>query len=158
MNHARRAFLGGRRDTGAYLPRMPWAVEGFTTVCQRCSDCVEACQERILVTGDGGYPKVDFARAGCTFCGACAAACGYGALDPGLAHPWSLKARVGESCLSMRGITCRACGDACTERALRFQLQTGGRAVPVVNESICNGCGSCIATCPIQVIQLEEAA
>ena len=56
------------------------------------------------------------------------------------------------------GITCRACGDACDTRAIRFQLQTAGRATPRLDPSLCSGCGSCIATCPIQVIQIQEAA
>jgi NAD-dependent dihydropyrimidine dehydrogenase PreA subunit len=37
-------------------------------------------------------------------------------------------------------------------------LHTGGRAVPLVNDSLCSGCGSCIATCPIKAIQIKEAA
>ena len=156
INTARRAFLRGRADQVEH--RVPWAVATFTEVCRRCDDCIKACKESVLVVGDGGFPTVDFSGGACTFCADCVSACEHGALDRELAQPWSLKAQVAESCLSMRGITCRACGDACTARAIRFQLQTGGRAVPVVNESICNGCGSCIATCPIQVIQLEEAA
>jgi ferredoxin-type protein NapF len=137
---------------------MPWAVDAFVDLCRRCDDCIDACEERILTAGDGGFPTVDFRRGGCTFCGACARACGHGALDRGAAPPWHLRVEIGESCLSARGITCRACGDACRVHAIRFQLQTGGRATPQLDASLCNGCGCCIATCPIQVIQIKEAA
>ena len=137
---------------------MPWAVDRFVDACRRCDDCITACEESVVVAGDGGFPTVDFARGGCTFCGACAAACRYGALDRTRTPPWSLKVAIGGGCLSARGITCRACGDACEQRAIRFRLQVGGRAEVLVDPANCNGCGSCIATCPIQVIQIEEAA
>ncbi len=137
---------------------MPWTVAAFFDLCRRCDDCVRTCEESVVVRGDGGFPTVDFQRGGCTFCGACARACGHGALDRQGRPAWHLGVEIGEHCLSARGITCRACGDACGGRAIRFQLQTGGRAIPLVNDSLCSGCGSCIATCPIQVIQIKEAA
>lgn len=156
INTARRAFFTGRaRATGH---QVPWAVAAFADVCRRCDDCINACEEAILVAGDGGFPTVDFKRGGCTFCGACVRVCGYGALDASLMPPWRLRIAIDERCLSAQGITCRACGDMCETRAIRFQLQTGGRAIPQLDESRCNGCGSCIATCPTQVIQLKEAA
>lgn len=157
INTARRAFLRGRVAPDAITRRMPWAVAAFVDVCRRCDDCIDACEESVLVTGDGGFPTVDFQRGGCTFCGACARACRYHALDTGLAPPWRLEASIGDGCLSARGITCRACSDACAARAIRFQLQVGGRAIPSLDSSICNGCGSCIAICPTHVIQIQEA-
>lgn len=159
INTARRAFLRGRVAGKDLLGhRMPWAVAGFTAACQRCDDCIKACEESVLVAGDGGYPTVDFDRGGCTFCGACVCACQHGALDGELAQPWLLKASIGEGCLSAQGITCRSCGDACEVRAIRFQLEVGGRAIPSLDNTLCNGCGSCIATCPTHVIQILEAA
>jgi ferredoxin-type protein NapF len=137
---------------------MPWAVAAFTDVCQRCDDCIKACEVSVLVAGDGGFPTVDFSRGGCTFCGACAEACRHNALDRQLAQPWTLRAEVLEGCLSAQGITCRACGDACDLRAIRFRLAVGGRAIPELDTSLCNGCGSCIAMCPTHVIQIQEAA
>ena len=89
----------------------------------------KACKESVLVVGDGGFPRWISAAAPVRFVPTAWVRVEHGALDPGLAQPWSLKAHVAESCLSMRGITCRACGDACTaRRAIRFQLQTGARS------------------------------
>ena len=159
INTARRAFLRGRSaDRDILGPRMPWAVEGFAAVCERCSDCIEACEESVLKKGDGGYPSIDFELGGCTYCGACVEACTHKALDRSIDPPWQLKASIGAGCLSAQGITCRSCGDACDSRAIRFRLELGGRAIPSLDNTLCNGCGSCIATCPTHVIQIQEAA
>jgi ferredoxin-type protein NapF len=159
INTARRAFLRGRVATQASMvPRMPWAVARFTSVCQRCDDCIEACEESILVKGEGGYPTIDFERGGCTYCGACVEACTYDALDRSIDPALRFKASIGAGCLSARGITCRSCGDVCDARAIRFRLEVGGRAIPGLDTSLCNGCGSCIATCPTHVIRIQEAA
>lgn len=137
---------------------MPWAVDAFEDACRRCDECIQACEESILIRGDGGYPTVDFSRGACSFCGACAKACRYTALDRAISPPWRLNISIGDSCLSARGITCRSCADACEQRSIRFQIQKAGRAVPRLDPTLCNGCGECIATCPIQVIQIQEAA
>ena len=137
---------------------MPWAVSEFSSVCERCGDCIEVCEESVLRIGDGGYPTIDFERGGCTFCGACVKACRYNALDKTTEPPWQLKASIGPGCLSAQGITCRSCGDICESRAIRFRLEVGGRAIPGLDTSLCNGCGSCIATCPTHVIRIQEAA
>lgn len=156
INTARRAFFRGRAVPISH--HVPWAVDDFVDLCRRCDDCIKACEEAILVAGDGGFPTVDFARGGCTFCGACVRACEHGALAMRDGPAWSLKVAIADNCLSAQGITCRACGDVCEPRAIRFQLQPGGRAIPGVDASLCNGCGSCIAICPTHVIQIEEAA
>jgi ferredoxin-type protein NapF len=156
INTARRAFFRG--SAAGIKHKVPWAVDAFVDLCSRCGDCVRVCEERVLVPGDGGFPTVDFTRGGCTFCGACAGVCRAGAIDARLRPPWRLRVSIAAHCLSARGTTCRACGDICELQAIRFRLQTGGRAIPSVNASLCNGCGSCIATCPTQVIQIEEAA
>jgi len=158
INAARRAFLKRRIGPATIDHHVPWAVAAFTGLCSRCDDCIRACEASILVRGDGGFPTTDFTRGGCTFCGACADACKQGALDRRRGAAWRLKAAIGSDCLSARGITCRACGDACDGRAIRFQLQPGGRAVPGLDPALCTGCGSCVAICPTQIIQIQEVA
>lgn len=156
INTARRAFFRGRAVPVAH--HVPWAVDAFEDVCRRCDACIRACEEAILVAGDGGFPTVDFRRGACTFCAACVDACEYAALDRALSPPWQLEITIGDSCLSANGVTCRACGDACDESAIRFQLQTRGRATPILDAKRCSGCGSCIKLCPTNVIQIKEAA
>lgn len=158
INRARRAFLMQHPGPSVIEHHVPWASEAFLDACQRCDDCIRACEEAVLVRGDGGFPTVDFSRGGCTFCGACVDSCRHDALKHRAGPPWTLKVGIGDRCLSARGITCRACGDACETRAIRFRLAVGGRALPQLDTHLCNGCGSCIAICPEQTIAIEEAA
>ena len=156
INSARRAFFRGHVVDVAH--HVPWAVEDFETACQRCDDCINVCEEAVLKTGDGGFPTIDFSRGACTFCGACASACRYGALDAGRSPAWTLKARLTGNCVSASGVTCRSCGDTCDTSAIRFRLQVGGRATPQFEEAACTGCGACIAICPTAALSIREEA
>lgn len=155
---SRRSFLRGQIRGRANAIHPPWSTIDFIEQCQRCDDCVVACQEHILVRGDGGFPVVDFALGECTFCRACVNACHHDALDPLQQKPWSYVAAINEHCLSSNGIVCRACGDSCDQHAIHFRLQTGGRSTPEIFNSLCNGCGACLGVCPAKAIKMEEAA
>ncbi|MEO5344162.1 MAG: ferredoxin-type protein NapF [Gammaproteobacteria bacterium SHHR-1] len=158
VDQSRRNLLRGRvRPVDAPL-RPPWALsEGFEARCSRCGDCVRACPEGILIGGDGGFPEVDFRRGACSFCAECVSACAPAALDKAQPRPWRIKAEIGADCLSVRGISCRSCGDVCDPRAIRFQLQLGGRAQPLLERGFCTGCGACQAVCPVQAVSLRSA-
>jgi ferredoxin-type protein NapF len=155
---SRRALLRGDIHNASRVLFPPWSVADFTSKCQRCDDCIASCPESILVRGDGGFPAVDFSRGACTFCQDCVTACKHAALDRDLPQPWQLKASVTDQCLAINSVICRSCGDSCEQRAIQFRLQTGGRSMPVISQSLCNGCGACFSVCPTKAIQLEEAA
>lgn len=152
--HPRRALL--RRLAGAETPRLPpWTADDFSDRCTRCGDCVRACPEQVLRLGDGGFPQLDLTHAGCSLCGACADSCDAGLFDRAQpAFPW--RARIGERCLALAGIHCRACEDSCEARAIRFRPQLGGPPLPQLDSLACTGCGACLAPCPSQAIQLSE--
>lgn len=159
IDTAKRSLLRGRISTRSLTHRMPWKVADFTDRCQRCGDCLAACAEKVIVEGDGGFPTVDFHRGGCTLCADCVTACRHGALlRVADQSAWSLIATIDATCLSARGIACRSCGEACELQAIRFRLVVGGKAIPELDSSICNGCGSCVSTCPVKAIHMEEAA
>ena len=156
VDAARRGFLRGRPRPRTEL-RPPWALaeNDFIDRCTRCNDCLKACPQDILVSGDGGYPSIDFTRGECTFCADCLSACQPQALlrrdgEP----PWPYKAAAGEACLARQQVECRSCGDFCPEGALRFPARAGGPALPVLLEDRCTGCGACLAPCPTAAISI----
>lgn len=152
---SRRSFL--KAATGRVpRPRPPGALGDvdFHDTCTQCGDCARACPERIIGRDADGLPFVDVARGACTFCGVCTEACETGALTEGA--PWLWQATVASSCLALNGIQCRSCEDHCDDRAIRFRLQTGGRAVPQIDPDLCTGCGGCVAPCPSGAIHLTQ--
>lgn len=157
----RRQLLRGEIGGGTIVLRPPWArpEPDFIELCTRCDSCISACEEEILFRGSGGYPEISFKEAGCTFCGDCLKACeqkqALSAPYPAPSLAWDWKARIQSGCLSIQGIVCRACGDACETHAIAFKLQTGGRAEPILDHERCNGCGECLAVCPNDSIILN---
>ncbi|WP_035853497.1 ferredoxin-type protein NapF [Deefgea rivuli] len=156
MDPSRRNLLFGRKPQTPNAPPPPWAVPQFLDRCTRCGDCVSACPTQIIKVGAGGFPNVDFSAGECTFCGDCASACTPQALLHSEAAPWSLRANISESCLAEQGIECRICGEACDERAIRFELAIGKVAHPHIKTEQCTGCGACLAPCPSQSIRILE--
>ncbi len=160
MALSRRAFFApGDRRQSADTVRPPHAVDEqhFARLCEDCAACIDACPEAIIVQDAAGYPTLDFARDACTFCGACTEACPTGALDPQAARPWTWTAAIAAACLSFNGVTCRSCADACEVGAIRFQLRTGGRDVPLLDAGACTGCGGCKSVCPVDAIALTQS-
>lgn len=158
VDASRRGFFRGRPRPKAEI-RPPWALLEalFTERCTRCNDCLSACPEQIIVSGDGGFPTVDFKRGECTFCGDCVTACQPLALVRTDEQPaWSHKALIGPSCLPERGVECRACEDFCAVRAIRFSPRLGGGPIPVIETEKCTGCGACIAPCPVSAISISR--
>ncbi len=159
--HSRRNFLRGQLSRPEEPEmRPPGAQPGFAQRCSGCGACARACPEAIVVpkrTNDATpMPVVDFTRGACTFCGACAEACDTGALLPESVSDWAWTAAIADTCLSLAGISCRACEDACEIRAISFRLMTGGRAAPVLDAALCTGCGACAFTCPAAAVSFEQ--
>lgn len=152
---SRRALLLGRNRPLAIQRRPPWSGEDFTDACTRCGDCIAACPEQVLVTGDGGYPQVIFRGEGCTFCGDCAAACPEPVFDLNR-KPFSWVASIDEHCLALSGVYCQGCRDACEPRAIRFQPVLGRPPVPEISADQCTGCFACAAVCPQDAITLRQ--
>lgn len=151
-----RGDLTGRRRP----QRPPWALPEaeFAVACDRCGDCVRVCPERVIRVGAGGFPETDFRAAGCSLCLDCVRACGGRALtgDPQRERPFPVALAIGPTCLALRGVVCRACGEACDAGAIGFRLRVGGAAEPRVETNLCSGCGVCLARCPVGALGLVE--
>lgn len=156
---ARRRFFAVQAGPQPNVLRPPWAkVEReFLNICDRGGDCVRACPTGVLAFGGGGHPIVQFTDGECTFCGLCVDACPTGALarDTQSVAPWTLVPRISPACVAFKKVECRICAEACDAKAIRFQLQAGSVAVPVVDGTQCSGCGACVAPCPTDAITLE---
>ncbi|MGL4995285.1 MAG: ferredoxin-type protein NapF [Deefgea sp.] len=156
MDLSRRNLLFGRKPLAPSALRPPWATPQFSDLCTRCGDCVSACPSQVIKVGDAGFPTIDFSHGECTFCGDCSSACTPKALHHNNDSPWSLKAQLADSCLAMRGVECRICGEACDSSAIRFELAIGKVAQPHTIAEQCTGCGACVAPCPSNSIRILE--
>ncbi|MBL8587881.1 MAG: 4Fe-4S dicluster domain-containing protein [Methylobacteriaceae bacterium] len=67
-------------------------------------------------------------------------------------------ARIGEACIETKGVACRRCGEVCDVNAIAFRLIGRGRAQPLLDETLCTGCGDCVAPCPVSAIALQPRA
>ena len=150
-------FLRGDFSASRLAIRPPWAMAepDFVEACSRCGDCIGACPEKILEKGRGGFPQVNFGLGECTFCGDCARNCKTGALGVGR-EPWLLKARIAPSCLALKQVECRNCGESCPAGAIRFRLAAGAVARPELDAAACTGCGACVSPCPVAAMTIAE--
>lgn len=157
---SRRGFLTGRQAP-AFRPVPPGVDMTSLSACTGCGDCVRACPQDILLVSDGRV-AVDFSLGECTFCNACAEACvepvfaAIHAEQPAARAVMSHVAAISDACLARQGVTCMSCRDACPEEAIRFAPRAGGPFLPVLDASLCSGCGACIAPCPTDAIVLRQ--
>ena len=153
MQHAvtRRAFLQGNRSAEPSIrPPGAGSEAHFLANCDRCRRCLNACEQHLIYVDATGFPAMHFPTTGCSFCGDCRAACPRDALSNG--HSIAADIRVNQNCLSASGVTCRICVEACDTSAIRVRVRVGGDAIPMISDSNCNGCGECVALCPINAI------
>ena len=156
----RSQFLRGDFSGQLRPVRPPWSLPEalFIACCTRCGACVSTCPYEIIKEGRGKFPQLDFSVSGCDFCRKCVDICEPKALhyDPAdETPPWQLRASILPGCLSLNAIICRACGEVCEEQAIRFKLETGGIARPLLDTESCTGCGECFAVCPVHAVEIS---
>lgn len=136
--------------------RPPWAINNadFVENCTRCGDCILVCETNIIVKGEGDFPEIRFDKGECTFCQKCVLVCQQPIFRPLEEQPWAHKIEITSQCLSEKRVECRSCQDNCPTSAIRFRLQLGGVAKPILNLESCNGCGACLSVCPTKAIKI----
>lgn len=149
-------FRSKLQDSAA---RLPWLkqTDNFTDLCTRCGQCVDNCETKIIVKGDGGFPQIDFSLGECTFCYRCAKSCPEPLFLSQQQTPWNIKANISESCLAYKNVECRSCGEQCDTMAIQFKLAIGQVAQPSIEIDACNGCGACVSSCPTSSISVSNA-
>jgi len=183
IDHSRRAFFrrpsalaaqpakDEANSANSWLPqRPPWALQEATFVdqCTRCHECVSACEENIIIVGDGGFPEIDFNRGECTFCEACLDTCQPNALlkqalpNQEENKPFYFDIKIDDSCLAKQKTHCQSCKDVCDPRAITMpwpkNVTSGAIQTPEINIEDCTSCGACISTCPSQSITISPIA
>lgn len=150
----------------AVFLRPPGAVseEDLLSRCNRCQRCVQACPYSIVqplpLTAaflTQGTPSLVFKTGFCDFCMKCVEACPTGALreeastydDIGVAKV------VEDACIAWDWAGCTVCVDECPVEGA-ITLDEHGR--PVVDESLCDGCGKCELKCPAASLRAYDAA
>ena len=137
----------------------PWSSSSkiFKSLCDGCGDCIAACENSILVLNRKGYPRVDFSRGSCNFCGACAISCPREALqyDPSI-PPWDIYADINGRCLTKNNVICSTCVEQCDREAIIIpRIIDKEQMVQVLTDS-CNGCGACFKACPVYAIEIRQ--
>ncbi|MER0458744.1 ferredoxin-type protein NapF [Aeromonas caviae] len=156
VNLSRRGLFRGRLSAPKAGIQLPWSVswDEFVAGCTRCGDCLAACPEQILIKGDGGFPTVDFHRGECTFCTECVSACQAPVFRPTIQTPWEYVAHIEAGCLATAQVFCQRCQDSCEQQAVRFSPRLGRVPTPGIHAESCNGCGACVADCPVGSISI----
>jgi ferredoxin-type protein NapF len=135
----------------------PWAKNSktFQSFCDGCGNCVSACENRILVLNENGYPQVDFSKGSCSFCGACAESCTREALQNDTSNPpWNIYAHINSRCLINNMVICSTCVEQCDKEAIVLPKFVDRDKAPRVLTELCNGCGACFNSCPVHAIDI----
>ena len=161
VDQTRRNFFRIKKVVASDMIRLPWIIneQHFTDNCSQCGDCLSACEEQIIIKGDGGFPTIDFTKGECTFCQKCVESCKLPLFAENLTEqPWRLTNNEGltanlaieikDNCLAVNQVFCRSCQDSCEGEAISFQYTTSSIPQPVINKNDCNGCGACVSVCP----------
>ncbi len=139
------------------IHRPPGAVAEakFLADCTRCGDCRTACPHGAITLASerlraaAGTPVIDPTEAPCLVCTdtPCIAACEPDVLTriTGSAFPVMATARiVTHDCLAHQGTACFTCSERCP---VPGALNLVDRK-PVIDATLCVGCGVCANTCP----------
>ncbi len=124
--------------------------------CVGCdAPCVKICEPRVIGLhpeghGLAGRAYLEFSTAGCTWCGDCREVC------PRVPPPKDLPQRIGmllldrHTCMPWQDVVCMSCRDVCPHQAIHFDE----RGRPQVESARCDGCGLCVAPCPVSAFRV----
>ena len=107
-------------------------------------------QEEIL----SGRPVLDLSYGSCDFCGQCVDVCPSGALSREQGRKRQAIPLLSGSCQAALGMYCNLCEETCPEQAVSF----GEDQKPVIDFSLCSGCGECAMECYSRVLIMAKSS
>lgn len=142
------------------VPLRPFGAmsqKNFESRCTACQLCVSQCPEKVLrpSTDLGSFlqPQMAYDQGYCRMaCTRCSEVCPAGAIQPvtkeqKTAISIGLAVTLHDNCISAQDVNCGSCARHCPAQAITM-VESGGKTLPVVNESKCTGCGACEYYCP----------
>ena len=141
------------KDEGLLRPPGGQDESAFLAACLRCDKCRSICPENCIsiCTLEDGFlnyrtPRIDFHKGQCTFCDECINVCPTKAFSAFNEETDKIGVAVvdTEQCIAYHLGGCQVCADNCIYGAITMS-DTGK---PIVDESLCNGCGRCEYACP----------
>jgi len=155
---------GAMRPISGNYPFPPGGMDEtrFSKLCTSCGLCAAKCTSGVIrpalfEKGLSGFmqPLLDFEKGFCVYeCARCSEVCPSGALRK-LTHAEKRTLSIGHAvfekkkCIVVKDNTsCGACAEVCPTHALTMIPYGKKLMIPIVDTSICIGCGACVFQCP----------
>ncbi|MBF0216842.1 MAG: 4Fe-4S binding protein [Candidatus Omnitrophica bacterium] len=156
----------GLIDAAVIRPPGAQNEKKFLNLCVRCGNCMKVCITGALhpVMFESGLeglwsprlvPELGYCEYNCNLCGQ---VCPTGAI-PSLPLPEKKKQILGLAvvdktiCLPwVKGKDCIVCEEHCPtpDKAIKMEIDTSGIRRPIVDKTLCIGCGICQTKCPVR--------
>lgn len=159
------ADIAPKQDPERETPLVPpgaGSVKRFYDRCTGCQLCVSNCPNGVLKTSTDLehllQPTMSYADGYCRpECNTCSTVCPAGAIEPlakfeKLTLSWGVAHVYHRDCLQRQGVSCGNCVRHCPVGAVRMITNRRGIEVPVVDETLCIGCGACENLCPVRPV------
>ncbi|MDW7673807.1 MAG: 4Fe-4S binding protein [Bacillota bacterium] len=135
--------------------RPPFALpeKVFLAACTRCGECINVCPQHILVAAEEksgialGTPTILSKKNYCTMCLMCVKSCTSGALEIEAGQCGKIgRATINnKSCVAYKGSICNNCYQSCLKYKGAIKMEKG--FLPVIDTTLCDGCGRCVSSC-----------
>lgn len=164
------APLKAKRRPERRTPVVPPGAKGnrwLASHCTACQLCISGCPNDVLSPSTDlstfMQPVMDFSKGYCRpECTVCSDVCPAGAILP-IDVETKSSTKIGTAevdyniCISAYGQKCGRCSTICPTGAIEMISMTDGNLRPVVNETVCIGCGACEYHCPVGTVASNRA-